>query len=184
MSKTILFVVGPPGVGKTTALSLLLDQWDLSLVEKPKWTLSPPVAMVGHYGQATFGGGDTVPYDGAKDAVMYWSKHLLHDPRYSLFVFDGDRFSTKAVMELVTAQMLDLDHSVVSRPAVCVHLTASEAALKARRDGRGSKQNETWMKGRATKAERFASIFGENCIKLDTTSMTPQQVADALRKFI
>ena len=181
MRKTNLFVVGAPGVGKTTALTKLLDPWSKSLVEKPKWTLSPPVAMVGHYGQGTFGGGDTVPYDGAVDAVKYWSRHLLTDPRYSLFVFDGDRFSTKSVLELVSVQCLD---HTFENPSYCIHMTASEEALAERRAKRGSTQNEAWMKGRATKAARFAAMFEGNCIEIETTNMSPDEVADALREYI
>lgn len=178
-TKFNLFVVGPPGVGKTTALNLLLDKWNTSLVEKPKWTLSPPVAMVGHYGLGTFGGGDTVPYDGATDAVSYWAKHLLPDPQYKVFVFDGDRFSTKNVLSLISVQCLD--HSEIINPSICVHLTATRETLLERRNKRGSSQNEIWMKGRATKAKRFAEHFGDDAVEIDTTNMTPQQVADVIK---
>lgn len=144
-----LFVVGAPGVGKTSALKELLGaEYDLN--ESPKWTLGKDVALVGHYGKGTFDGGDTVPYDGAEDCFNYWKQNILSDKKYKLSVWDGDRFSTSKIFTALRDEGI---------PLRCVHFTASPENLKARRDNRGSDQNEIWMKGRETKASRFAELF-------------------------
>ena len=172
--KRVLFVIGAPGVGKTTALSTLLDPFGTTMLQKPKWTLSPPVALVGHYGRDPHAhyGGDTLAYNGAHPALDYWEKYLLTDDKFSSFILDGDRFSTKNVFERVNA-LPNLD-------VRAVYLTASEKALSERRNARGSTQNEVWMKGRGTKSKRFAQLFGDTCVTIETTDMSKSEVAIAL----
>lgn len=149
----ILFVVGAPGVGKTTLVRALLglEGGDLPeggyLVPKPKWTVLPSAAAAGHYTGETFDGGDTVPYTGAQDALAYWRAHLA---ARALTVFDGDRFSNAGVLTWLR------DHGHAPR---ALWLTAPSETLDTRRAARGSHQNAAWMKGRATKAERFAGML-------------------------
>lgn len=177
--KQVVFIVGAPGVGKTTAISSLLDPWFMQLVQKPKWTLSPPYAAVGHYGGNTFGGGDTVPYDGAAEAVRYWSRELLSDDRFHTFIFDGDRFSSDAVLAMISVQSLESEFDLR-----CIHITASQDDLDARRAARGSKQNEAWMRGRATKARRFAEKGFNNMVVMDTSGASAESVADTLKSVL
>lgn len=137
-----LFMVGPPGVGKTTLVRLLLDPENY-LHPAPKWTVGKAVCAVGHYTGGTFDGGDTVPFNGAAACLAWWEQNLWDRP---LTILDGDRFAT--------APSLAWCHQH-GAPKV-VHLVAPQALLDARRAERGSTQNEAWAKGRATKAERFA----------------------------
>lgn len=149
MSHIVLYVLGAPGVGKTTLVRELLGT-NRSLIAKPKWTLGPGVAAAGHYTGQTFDGGDTVPYSGARECLEYWSANLLPALRAtpsSLTILDGDRFSTGPSLEYLRA---------TGEPIVGVHLTADEATLESRRAARGSNQNATWLKGRVTKAGNFA----------------------------
>lgn len=182
MTRTVTFVVGPPGVGKTVALRGLLDPFGVQLVPSPKWTLCPPLAMVGHYTSAGFDGGDTVPYNGAAAALDYWRDTLLPDARLRATVFDGDRFSSASVLERV--QALAQQHGLT---LACVLLTADAAALAARRAARSSTQNPAWMKGRATKAQRFAdglAAAGTPVLSLDTTAMPIADVQQQLREVV
>ena len=151
MSHRVVFVVGPPGVGKTKALEGLLDPFTTALVLRPKWTISPPVALVGHYGD-TCGGGDTVPYDGAATAVDYWFMNVLPDEGLTTTVLDGDGFSTIGILRRLQGQGLD---------PICILLQANEDTLTQRRANRNSKQSPTWMKGRATKALNFSHMFDD-----------------------
>lgn len=151
MSK-ILFVVGPPGVGKTTLVRLLLTMQGPELpiggylVAKPKWTvIGKEICAAGHYTGQVFDGGDTVPYTGAMPALDYWRANLS-DRR--LTVLDGDRFSFAGVVTALRGHDL-----------ACLHVEASLEILDARRAARGSKQNATWMKGRESKARNFAAMF-------------------------
>lgn len=172
--KTVLYVVGAPGVGKTTALRGLIDKWTVSLVQAPKWTVSAPFALAGHYGGSSHDGGDTVPYDGAAACLAYMRDRLLTDDRLRCIVLDGDRFST-ANCRLFTDSLADVR-------VVCVHLHASESALAARRAVRGSTQNATWMLGRGTKAEKFADTFPD-AVRLQTDNLHPGEVTQLLRGY-
>ena len=42
---------------------------------------------------------------------------------------------------------------------LCAHLTASDEVMIARRKERGSDQDPTWLKGRVSKARKFADRF-------------------------
>ncbi len=143
-----LFIVGEPGVGKTTLARRFVEP-DSYLVQTPKWTVGERVCAAGHYTGSTFDGADTVPYGGVKAALDFYEKELTSKP---LTVFDGDRFSYQAVIDRLVAM------EEVERVA-CVLLKLSERAAQERRDARGSKQNAAWVKGRKTKAERFAGMF-------------------------
>jgi hypothetical protein len=153
--RTILWVVGEPGIGKTTFVrSLLVDpkRW---LVEKPKWTLSHGgrLALAGHYTGDKFDGADRVPYNGVAAALDFWKERLKQAAE--LTVFDGDRFSNKGVVNWfamwgASAGIADLK---------CLHLVGADGVAEARRTGRLSHQDVSWVKGRKTKSLRFAQGF-------------------------
>jgi hypothetical protein len=153
---TAIFVVGPPGVGKTSAVREILgaDYTNFTHPEtsKVKWCLQKegPWAFAGHYGVGTFDGGDTVPNDGWLPCVEHWEWEILSNPQYRFTLFDGDRFSHANCQQFLE------DRGV---RVLCAHLTASDEAMEARRRERGSDQNPTWLKGRVSKARNFANRF-------------------------
>ena len=155
--RRILWIVGPPGVGKTTFVRTLLDA-DGYLVQKPKWTVGENVCAAGHYTGGAFDGADTVPYNGAAACLDFWEKQLSTK---RVTIFDGDRFSNRKVIDWARAQA-PLAGQVGEPVELRVLLmTAPKEILDARRAARGSKQAPSWMAGRETKAFRFAEMFQE-----------------------
>ena len=170
------FILGEPGVGKTTTVRHLVPELlpDSSRtrteIEKPKWTICGTTVLAGHYRGQTFDGADTVPYTGAKAALEYWREHLL--PRAELTIFDGDRFSTQPSLDFVRATGVTV---------VGARLMLPEGVIEKRRAERGSKQNETWLKGRATKVMNFAAKIEAFPV---STSFPPAQVAGAINSWL
>jgi len=169
MSESVaLWLVGAPGVGKTAVARSILGMYGAyTLHPSPKWTIGDGVVAAGHYTGSAFDGADTVPYSGAKAALDYWRAHLLQSAR--LTIFDGDRFSDAGCFERVLAT--DVSVRIVL-------LTASEDVLGARRSMRGSTQSVTWMKGRATKAARFARL-DPGALRMESAG-TPDDLATAI----
>jgi hypothetical protein len=163
----VLFLLGSPGVGKTTLARRLL--WssgrEPTLLWRPKWTFTDSVCAAGHYKGELFDGADTIPYSGGKEVLRSWSQMFLTWP---LTIMDGDRMSNKGTLEF-------LDRFNVRRYAIL--LQASSLDLIARRLERGSNQNPAWIKGRETKSARFAEQVGA-FTELNTSNLTMDNVYD------
>lgn len=144
---TALFIVGPPGVGKTALARELLGFPDVRTCPDPKWSLSAcgEIVAAGHYDGGTFDGADRIGYNQVAKWLGFWEVNLA--PYTQITIFDGDRFSYTAARDRIAA---------IAR-VLCVYLNADDEILDARRTARGSNQNPIWMRGRATKAERFAA---------------------------
>jgi hypothetical protein len=167
----VLFIVGEPGVGKTTLVRRILES-DSYLIQKPKWTVGPTVCAAGHYNGGAFDGADTVPYNGVQEALTFWSAELKNQ---LLTIFDGDRFSNAGTVTALKTGVPELD-------VRCALLAADPDVSAARRARRGSHQNVAWVKGRRTKALRFAKTF-DKLLVLDATKLV-DVLETELRAFL
>jgi hypothetical protein len=182
LKPVILFVVGAPGVGKTTIVRNFINHpfYPRPLFTEPpepKWTVvvnpdtgTTPIAAVGWYKGETFDGGDTVPYSGAKAALEFWQSDLWQlSPE--LTIFDGARFATGPSYAYVTGFAEEVGAAVA-----CVHLVALDAQLVARRQQRGSNQAPAWIKGATTSARNFAKRAGAVTIEVADVAAAVSQV--------
>jgi hypothetical protein len=147
-----LWVVGPPAAGKTTIVRELIGFLEAPpvLVERPKWSLAYGgcVVAAGHYTGETFDGADQVGYNQTRETLEYWRDRLR--PVAALTVFDGDRFSH--------AGAVDFMRPLVDAVRV-MYVDECEDLLRIRREERQWDPDPTWLKGRVTKARKFAELF-------------------------
>lgn len=152
MRRTVVWIVGEPGVGKTTLVREMISIFGerTSRMLRPKWDLhGSELALAGHYNGDKFDGADTIPPGDIRLTLEYWGRELQGS---GLTVFDGDKFSNANALKFIG------EHPTDPR-LVCLHLVDEPEAVQARRDARGTTQNAAWVKGRKTKSERFASLF-------------------------
>lgn len=167
-----LWIVGPPGVGKTTLARQILGTVH-ALVPRPKLTLAAQWVAAGHYSGATFDGADTVPYNGAAQVLDLWTERFFNLP----LLLDGDRFSNAACVGRVRR---------AGARTVCLLLDATDEVLAHRRALRGSHQDPIWLAGRATKARRFFQLFEEGeRLSVDASDLVAlQRAQEWARAFV
>lgn len=146
----LVYLVGPPGVGKSTAMALLtrdcmplgcaLQPFAYDLLQGPDGTRA---ARLGANRPGGFSGTDALPMNVQPKAVSW----LAVCP-FKLVLGEGDRLGNVKFFQaaLVLGWRLHL-----------VGLTASQDELEFRRRVRGSNQNPTWMRGRQTKVDNVLS---------------------------
>jgi ribose 1,5-bisphosphokinase PhnN len=181
----LLYLTGPPGVGKSTVARELTAGWDRSVmrgVPVPHSRLSHPASgrVLGvelGVPREQFPGTDTLAMDIGPRALQFLLGQCV-----PFVLGEGSRLATRPFLgELARAGVA----------VTLVRLTADEELLTARWQARGAKQNPSWRKGAGTRADRLADWFltqtsehrpgFRTYLDLDVTEMEPGAVADRVR---
>lgn len=143
--KRVIFIIGEPGVGKTTIMKRYMKffKWkkDESFPLVPCMRRSDgKVCILGTYGEEIWGGTDRLSL-AVQPKAMEFIKKAECD-----IVLEGDRLNTPSFL-----------HWLVEQPEIrltIMVITARELTVKARHKQRGDHQSEVFIKGRRTKIAR------------------------------
>ncbi len=147
MTQLIVWLVGEPGIGKTTVAKKLLESYGPRGHEYqcPKWTCFGEVAGAGHWRGTKFDGTDTLPISDIKLALPFFVNVIPA----KIAILDGDKLASQSAIQFATE---------VECKLMCFHFIGSETA-RQRRIVRGTTQREHWVAGRRTKAQNFYNRF-------------------------
>lgn len=164
----LTYLIGEPGVGKTTLLSAVTDGLRGMAVRRPfaRTLYDCGVVELGE-ARAVFGGTDTLSMS-VQPKVLEWAEM----PDYPDIVGEGDRLANAKFFQ----GMKDLGYDLC-----IVHCSAPPDVLTERRLARAAAhsmkpQDAVWLQGRQTKVARLAEAWAT--IQLDMTA-DPQLLLNA-----
>lgn len=183
-----LYLLGAPGVGKSTAMAAFLDTRDLAVAPDPS-RIKGKLTGHGLYGvlsgetrgiylgrmREEFPGTDGLSMAVAPDARA-WAATLSrqHEGGMQYVVGEGQRLGNPGFLTALAENTW----------LTVVLLTATPEALTARREDRGSTQSPSWMQGAATQARNTfdAMVKGpiNRAVEIDTTALTPDEIAERI----
>jgi ribose 1,5-bisphosphokinase PhnN len=182
--KDLVYLVGPPGVGKSTVMAALTEglhrvphssgqmKFDLLCrTHTPPQTATPVGVELGTRRDA-FSGTDALGM-----AVNPHAINWISNSTETLVLGEGAR--------LANARFL-LASVMAGYRLHLVHLSAVPGVLADRRAARGSHQNPGWIRGAETRAARIMESMqvDASLYRIYTEHLTPQEIADLLVKEI
>lgn len=179
--KTLVYLVGPPGVGKSTAMAALTEnclrvprtgkvRHDTLVRPRPAPETALTVGAEIGARRERFSGTDALHMAVNPDAITW----IGEENPYGLVLGEGARLANARF--LLAAMMAGYDVHVA-------HLYAPPSVLAARRRERGSNQNPQWIRGAETKSRRIMDSMSNQGARLHwigTDGVTPRQIATML----
>ena len=166
----LVYVIGPPGVGKTATLDTLVAPYRPSEVAvpfryriypEPGWTVLGPA-------RAAFGGTDALSMS-VQPKVVGW----LAGSSPPVVLGEGDRLANLGFLRAATD---------VGYETFLVVLSAPETVVEERRTRRAAEhdsgtQNASWVAGRRTKVARLAAAWSPT-VEIDASRPVAEVAAD------
>lgn len=184
MIEQLLYIVGAPGVGKSTVARELTSVWDKTVVPSgpvPHVLLKHPASgrLTGlelGVPRADFPGTDALAMDVGPRALKW-----LGSACCPFVLGEGSRLATRPFLGGAAQAGVRV---------TLVHLAADEELLTERWRARGGKQNPSWRKGATTRAARITDWFSDRMpaernfrflLDLDVTESNPADTAGRIR---
>lgn len=169
----LFYLIGEPGIGKTTLFEELTRGLDAVLYDQPfaHRHYACGVVELGRRRDGGFSGTDALAMNVQPKVLEY-----LESARPSLVMAEGDRLGNVSFL------------TDVKRIGYEVHLYQlwAPGVAATRRAYRGSNQNETWLAGRITKVKNVRRamdgvILAANLLPAEIAARISNPVVDALR---
>ena len=174
----VVYLIGAPGSGKSTATRNAVDGWPVIEVRRRPFALTIVDAdgvRVGVLGRldAEFPGTDTLSM-AVQPLVLDW---IASSPDVDIVFGEGDRLGNASFVECVAATA-DLTLAVMTTSAI---ISARRSADRAIRLGRPP-QSDSWMRGRQTKVRNV--IAAARRLNVKVVELDADHSGDALRALI
>ncbi len=171
----LVYLVGPPGVGKTTLMEALTARCERQSEAKPfahDWLYrdTTPVGIELGRRREAFSGTDALSMSVQPKAVEWIARK-----RHPLILAEGARLATYGFLSAAR----NAGYGVT-----LFYLVAPEEELQGRREGRGSDQNPSWIKGAQSRARRIADQMRMDAdVHLVTTAPPVEEVLSTVLKL-
>ena len=166
----LVYIIGYPGSGKTTATKLALGDDIVEIRDKPfKHTLYQGGAVELGYRRLLHGGTDALSFNVQPKVVTWLATASAH-----CIVGEGDRLSNNSFFNAVQQQGLRLQ---------IIHIKVGELIALKRMIERGSLFDPAWIKGRMSKVDNLAAQWRDQITTIDG-KLKAEAIAEILAEKI